>query len=96
MILQAAFLVALVMLRVKGRAKWWLCAMLWTVVLTGFQLLMGSMNELYEVGAVEVLFVLAFRGGISSLYFWLLERFDEGGFYWVVLILGSPAMIFFG
>lgn len=30
------------------------------------------------------------RFALSSLYFWLLDRFSEGILWWVIMILGFP------
>ena len=42
---------------------------------------------------VPLLIVLAIRFALSSLYFWLLDRFSEGILWWVIMILGLPLVL---
>lgn len=32
--------------------------------------------------------------GLSALYFWLLSRFDEGAFFWLLLLAGVALVAF--
>jgi hypothetical protein len=32
--------------------------------------------------------------GLSTLYFWLMAKFDEGVIFWTLLLLGIPLVVF--
>ena len=65
--------------------KPFLCAGIYTFV--GFALgLLSTMGG--ESPFFALLIVTVLRFGLSSLYFWLLDRFDSGPIWWIILILG--------
>ena len=44
----------------------------------------------------KVVFHLAGATALSFAFFWLLKEFDSAGaLYWIVLVLGTAAMLFF-
>jgi hypothetical protein len=44
---------------------------------------------------VGVLIELLGATGLSYAFFWALNEFESGPLYWVVLVLGVPALILF-
>jgi cation transport ATPase len=97
MLFKLLFLSSLIAARLKGRAKWWFCATLWVVLWTAYNFLMAGMSD-ERAGTVVValLIAIAIRAAVASLFFWLLERFEDTGSFWLVLILGAPVMFFVG
>ena len=65
--------------------KPFLCAGLYTFVVfaLGMLAVMGG-----QATFLALLIITIIRFGLSSLYFWLLDRIGGGALWWIVLILG--------
>jgi hypothetical protein len=84
MFLRVVVLVSLVKL-LNATDKPFLCAGLYTLFIFLFGLLWvfaGSASFL------ALLIATVIRFGLSSLYFWLLYKAEEGFLWWVVFVLG--------
>ena len=42
---------------------------------------------------VPLLIASVIRFALSSLYFWLLDRFSEGMLWWLIMLLGIPLLL---
>ena len=86
MIIKIILLVALVKLLISTD-KPLLCAGLYTFVGSALGLLFVFGGE---TSILIWLLVTVLRFGLSSLYFWLLDRVGDGILWWIILILGLP------
>ncbi len=57
-----------------------LCSGIYAAIVTAFALVGGS--GIAAIGAGGMAFLL------SSLYFWLLDRFEESTLFWVIMVVG--------
>lgn len=62
-----------------------LCSSLYTFV--GFALGLLAVSG-GQVTFLALLIITIIRFGLSSLYFWLLDRIGGGALWWIILILG--------
>ncbi len=79
MIFRVLLLVGLIRLLIETN-KPFLCSGIYAAAVTLFALIIGR-----GIGAL-VAGVWAFL--LSSVYFWLLDRFDGGILFWIILIVG--------
>ena len=78
-----------------------LCSLLRLLISTDQPFLCSSLyaGGLFLLGLVlggpfvPLLIALGIRFALSSLYFWLLDRFSEGILWWVIMILGVPLVL---
>lgn len=79
MIFRILLLVGLIRLLIETH-KPFLCSGIYGGIVTVFALISGS--GVAAIGAGGVAFLL------SSLYFWLLDRYDDSILFWVIMIVG--------
>ena len=79
MILKIIFLVTLIRLLIMTDQPF-LCSGIYAFLVLFFGLIMGN-------PFLNVLILTAIAFVLSSLYFWLLNRF-EGFFWWIIMIVG--------
>lgn len=79
-LLKALFIASLVRLLLKTNQPAW-CAIVYVVLSTILGLMFGR-TLLFALIAAPISFVLAFA------YFWLLNKFEESGLFWIILVGG--------
>jgi hypothetical protein len=79
MIFRVLLLFGLIRLLIETN-KPFLCSGIYAAIVTGFSLIGGSGTT--AIGAGGLAFLLA------SAYFWMLDRFQEGILFWVIMIVG--------
>ena len=80
LIIRIAILVGLVRL-LTMTGKPFLCSGIYAAIALFFDLLSGS-------GPIDALISGGVAFLLASLYFWLLNRYDEGALYWIILVGG--------
>lgn len=64
------------------------CAIIWAIGSTVFSAFLGFGGNMWIALALAPV-----RFGLGLFYFWLLEKYDESFWYWVILIAGLAIII---